>query len=483
MSKSELAILGGQAVRRKPFVVEPMVDEEEERFVLAAIREKSFSRYVGSTSQDIEAILRVTSAEAAAIEDDWHFLGGPNVRAFSAEFAKFFHVPYAIPINSATSGIGVALAAAGVGPGDEVIVPAISFTATASAVLMFNAVPVFVDVDPQMFCLDPAQVEKAITPQTRAIIPVHLAGNVADMGAILAIAKRHRLKVIEDAAQAIGACWDGRKAGTLGDAGVFSFQQSKNIMTGEGGMIVTHDQEIARRSRLILNHGEVVFDERHGVDDLANIVGLNLRMPELCAAVGRAQLKKLEAVNGWRTRNADLLRAELAGLPGLRLPPSQRQSSGPAREVPHMLVVLHDAHAMGISRGLFVAAMRAEGVPVGTGYTRPLYANPTFLQKVAYGREGCPWTCQRYKGSVTYARGQCQVAERLLDQEFLWFYHIAYPSTEEDMRDIGRAVRKVVEARQELSLVAPALTERIGPASQGRLTGTTQTVHRLRNGR
>jgi len=473
------ALLGGEPVRTKAWLVEPMTDAEEASLVLEAVREKSFSRYIGSTAPDIETTLRLTSEQGAAVADYWHYLGGKHVRLFAAEFALRMQVPYAVPVNSATTGLSVALAACGIGPGDEVILPAISYTASASAVLLFNSIPVFVDVDPDTFCMSPQAIEAAISPRTRAILPVHLTGNVADMDAIIAIARRHNLKVIEDAAQAIGATWAGRPVGGIGDAGVFSFQQSKNIMTGEGGMITTHDPEIARRCRLIINHGEVVFDERHGPADIANIIGCNFRLPELCAAVGRAQLRKLDSVNGWRSRNADVLREELSGVPGLRLPPSQRHGNGPARDVPHLFVALHEAARMGLPRSTFVAALRSEGIPVGTGYVRPLYMTPNFTQRTAFGTSGCPWTCQNGgSGSrQTYAKGMAPVAERLLDEEFLWFYHIAYASTEDDMRDIGRAVRKVVAARAQLAEIDTTQLGALGAKAQGRIgTGATSSL-------
>jgi perosamine synthetase len=465
----DLAILGGAPTRDRPFLVEPMIDEDEENLVLQAIRDRNFSRYIGSVTPDIERVLRLTSKEAAAITDYWHFLGGPNVRSFAAEFAAMFNVPYAIPINAATTGLSVALAACGVSPGDEVIVPAMSYTATGTAPLMYHAIPVFVDVDPLTFCIDPAKIEAAITPRTRAIMLVHLVGNVADMDAIGAIASRHNLAVVEDAAQAIGASWRERKVGTLGDAGVFSFQQSKNIMTGEGGMIVTNDPEIARRCRLIINHGEVVFDDSSDPAEMVNMVGFNFRLPELCAALGRAQLGKLETVNAWRTRNADVLREELSGVTGIRLPPSQRDGNGPAEDVPHLFVAFYDREAMGISRDLFVAALREEGIPIGTGYVRPMYANPMFLRKIAFGRNGSPWRAAGRVSEVEYRHGQCPEAEALLKETFLWFYHIAYSSTEEDMRDIGRAVRKVVAGREVLAANARRLQDKLGSHSAGRI--------------
>jgi perosamine synthetase len=465
---TELAILGGTPTRREPFVVEPMVDGEEERFVLDALRGGHFSRYVGSDAPDIEKTLRLTSREAVAIDAEWHFLGGPNVRAFSAEFADMVGVDYAIPVNSATSGIAVALAALGAGPGDEVIVPGISFTATASAVLMFNSMPVFVDVDPLTFCLDPSKIEAAITPRTKAIVAVHLTGNVADMDEIRDIAKRHDLRVVEDAAQAIGATWDNIKTGALGEAGVFSFQQSKNIMTGEGGMITTNDAEVARRARLIINHGEVVFNDTHNADDLHNMIGFNFRLPELCAAVGRAQLAKLEAVNGWRTRNAAVLRAGLTGLPGINVPPSQSAGNTPASDVPHLFVALHDEAEMGISRDLLVTALGAEGIPVGTGYVRTLYAAPLFKQRIAYGATGCPWVCRDGTSAQSYEDGLCPVSERLLEEQFLWFYHIAYSSTEEDMNDVVDAMHKVINNRDALIAAGPGILPVKKVRQQGR---------------
>jgi len=470
MTEDTLALFGGTPVRNAPFTIEPMIGEEEEALVLEAVRERNFSRYVGSSAPDIETSLRLTSIEAASIEDSWHFLGGPNVRAFAAEFASDFSVPYAIPVNSATVGLGVALAAAGIEPGDEVIVPAISYTATATSVLLFNAIPVFADVHPESFCLDPTSVEAAITPRTRALMPVHLVGNLADMRALSSIATRHNLQIIEDAAQAIGASWCGAFAGTIGDAGVFSFQQSKNIMTGEGGMIVTHDAEIARRARLLINHGEVVFDEGHTSADLSNALGFNFRMPELCAALGRAQLRKLDTVNLWRTRNADILRRGLVEISGIKPALDQRVQDNAIVPVPHLFVALYDAAAMGCSRDIFVAALRAEGVPVGTGYVRPMYENPLFLKRTAFGRSGCPWTCQS-KPTPTYEKNMCRVSERLVGEEFLWFYHIAYSSTETDMNDIIAAVRKCASARDQLTDLGPYSFADNRARNQGRILG------------
>lgn len=473
---NKLAILGGSPLRTKPFMVEPFVDEAEEEYVLQAVREKNFSRYIGiGVGRDV---LEMTSAEAAEISDYWHFHGGPNVRAFAAEFAHKFGVPYAIPISSATIGLGVALAASGVGPGDEVILPALSFSATGNAIMLFNSIPVFVDVDPETFCIDPSAIEAAITSRTKAIVPVHLTGNVSDMDKIFAIAQRYNLKVIEDACQAIGATWRGKKAGALGDAGVFSFQQSKNIMTGEGGMIITSNPDIAARARQIINHGELTFGEDATDEQLANVIGFNFRMPELCAALGRAQLKKLDFVNEWRTRNADFLRQELAGFPGIQIPPSQRHLGNSIVDVPHFFVILYNEEEACLSRDLFVAAMREEGIPVGTGYSRPMYEAPMFLRRIAYGKNGYPWNSGDFISIVEYYKGMCPVAEKLLSSKFIWLYHIAYSSTETDMQDVVAAFRKIFSNRASLIAAAPTLSPKLGGHSAGRIGVAPQQLKR-----
>ncbi|GJL54501.1 MAG: hypothetical protein NPIRA02_16330 [Nitrospirales bacterium] len=465
-SSERLALLGGTPVRQESFLIEPMIDDEEEHFILRAIQKRNFSRYIGSGNPDIERQLRLPSREVANFSDDWHFLGGENVRKFGAEFSETFDVSCAIPINSATSGLSVALAAVGVGPGDEVIVPAMSFTATGTSVLLFNALPVFVDVDPRTFCIDPQCIEAAITSRTKAILPVHLLGNACDMDAIVRIADRYHLKIIEDCAQAPGTRYKGQYVGTIGDAGVFSFQQSKNIMTGEGGMIVTNDPEVARKARLILNHGEAIMDDSHREEELVNIVGCNMRMPELCAALGRAQLKKLHVINDQRNRNFSRLVEGLEGIPGLTppfIPPD-------VHYICHIAAFLYDSEVIELPRDIFLAAVRAEGIPMGTGYTRLMYENPLFLRRIAYGSRSCPWTCPEKESQVEYRSGQCPVAENLINEKFLWLYHIAYPSTERDMDDVVSGIRKVIQFKRELRQHAEKIRESgAGKKQQGRI--------------
>jgi perosamine synthetase len=270
VSAQTLALLGGKPVRTEPFPDYPVIGAEEKLAVMEVLDSGRLSTFSASRQG---------------------FLGGQKIQAFEAAFAEYHGTAHAIAVNSATSGLHAAVAACEIGPGDEVIVPPYTFTATATAVLHHNAIPVFADIDPVTFCLDAARVEAAVTPRTKAIIPVHLLGHPADMDAIMAVAQRHGLKVIEDCAQAPGARYKGRLVGTMGDCGVFSFQETKNMATGEGGMVITNDDAIAERARMVRNHGEaVVAGEARRY--LTSTIGWNYRMTEIEAAIGLVQLGK-----------------------------------------------------------------------------------------------------------------------------------------------------------------------------------------------
>ncbi len=446
MKDKELAILGGHPTREAPFCVQPLVDKREEELVLKAIKEKNFSRYIGSMPEDKERIFTLNSIDALSIDAEWHFLGGPNIRKFSHDFASYFNVKYAIPINSATSGISVSVAALGLSDNDEIIIPGLSYTASGTAPLLFNVIPVFVDVDKRTFCIDPKKIIEAITPKTKAIICVHLLGNICNMNQIKLIAKKYNLHIIEDVAQAPGAKYEKNLAGTIGDVGIFSFQQSKNIMTGEGGMIITNNDKIAKKCRLILNHGEACMDEKSSINDLINNVGCNFRMTELSAALGIAQLEKLDIVNEWRNKNAQYLISKLSKFDFLE-PPFIESEVEP---IFHILAFKFKEKKINFSRDIFIAALRAEGIPVGTGYTRGMYENPIFLKKIAYGKNSYPWNSINGKSEIIYTSNQCEVINSLIKKEFLWFYHIAHPSTIKDMDDIVKAIEKIYINRDKL---------------------------------
>jgi perosamine synthetase len=435
---ADLALLGGEPIRKVPFHSSVVVDEKEWNCIKEVLERQEFSRFMGSSTPDIEKILVMPSGEAEDLAGQYFsFLGGRMVRKFEADFANIFKVRYAISVNSATSGLSAALGASGIGPGDEVITTCMSFSATAMSILSVNAIPVFVDVDERSFCIDPEKIEKAITPRTKAILVVHLLGNAADMDAVARVAEKHKLVVIEDSAQAPGTKYNGKYVGTIGNIGVFSLQETKNFMTGEGGMVLTDNPHYAKRVRLIRNHGESIPDENWDDDMLVNLVGMNFRMTELTAALGVAQLSKLAENNRIRTENSMFLCEALNGLPGLGLPVFKDGT------VPHVFPMLYDSTATGVGRPKILAALRAEGIPVGSGYLRLMYENPIFIKKIAYGKNHCPWSCHLYNSERNYGSGDCPVGEALLQKRFIWFYHINRPNTVEDMHSVAEAFRKV----------------------------------------
>lgn len=431
---SRLALNGGTPTRTKPFPAHNPIGREEKDAAIAVIESGVLSRFLGA----------------------WHadFLGGDKVQAFEAEWAAFTGAKFAVSVNSNTSGLYAAIGAARVGPGHEVIVPPYTMSATAAAVIAYNAVPVFADIDPLTYCIDPASLEACITPRTRAIVAVHLFGQPADMDRILEIGRRHNLVVIEDAAQAPGAFYKGRPVGSLGDMTVFSLNYHKHIHTGEGGVVTTDSEDLATRLRLIRNHGEAVVEEM-GVTDIANTFGFNFRLTELQAAIGSEQLRKLPSLLERRLENVDYLNSRIGRLPGI----------APAHVAPgstHVYYVqpfVYDEATMGIPRDRFVEAVSAE-LPtaegqdwplVYAGYMRPLYMQPMYQRQIAYAGEAkCPFQCPVYGGKVNYAQGICPVTERVEASEFIGTEFMRPPSTLADMKDVADAFEKVYEHRDEL---------------------------------
>lgn len=434
---SELAINGGPRVRTRVFPAYRTIGQEEQTAVLEVLQSGVLSRFLGCYHDD--------------------FYGGPQVRALEAEWAEFFQVKHAISVNSATSGLYCAMGASGAGPGDEVIVSPYTMSASAAAVLVYNAIPVFADIEEDYFCLDPKSVEERITPRTRAIIVVDIFGQPYDREAINAIARKHNLLVIEDCAQAPGARFKGRYAGALGDMGVYSLNYHKHIHTGEGGIVVTDDDELAERVRLIRNHAEVVVGDM-GRSNLVNMLGFNYRMTELEAAIARQQLKKLPAVLSRRQENVAYLEEQLSNLPGIDIPPVR-----PGCEHAYYVhPIKYRETEFGFPRSRFVEAVQAElapielreteGVNIGGGYVKPLYLEPIYQQQIVYGESGCPFTCPLYQGQVNYSQGLCPTCEKMHYSELITHEMIRPPMSRSDLDDVARAFIKVWENRAELQV-------------------------------
>jgi perosamine synthetase len=373
------------------------------------------------------------------------FYGGPRVQKLEREWERYFSVAHAVTVNSATAGLYAAVGAAAVGPGDEVIVSPITMTASASAALVYGAIPVFADIDPETFCITAETVERCITPHTRAIIAVDILGHPVEMDPLTALAKRHSITVIEDAAQAPAATYNGRRAGTLADIGVFSLNYHKTIHTGEGGVVVTDDDRLAERVQLIRNHGEMVVGDK-GVTDLVNMVGYNYRMTEIEAAIGSEQLRKLEELVVPRIEAADYLSEHVSKIPGIQTPvvrPGIRHDY-------YLYAIRYDESKVGLPRRRFVEALVAEGIPMVEGYTAPLYYAPLYQQRIAFGRHGFPFTYEGYKGSVSYERGICPVAERMWEKELMVTNVCRAGVTQQDLMDVVLAFEKVAGNLSEL---------------------------------
>jgi len=363
---------------------------------------------------------------------NWWF--GELVRQFEAEFARFQGARHAVTCTNGTTAIEMGLKALGVQPGDEVIVPPYSFIATASAVITVGAVPVFADIRPDTLCLDPADVARKITPRTRVVIPVHVAGYIADMDGLLALTRARGLRVLEDAAHAWGSQWRGRGAGVLGECGTFSFQVSKNITAGEGGVMVTDQEDLADLCRSYTHCGRRKGSAWYDHDYL----GSNLRLTEFQAAVLLAQLSRLEAQTLRRQASAAVLDRELAGLPGIQLLAPARDMS---RRSYHMYVFRVDEAALGITRDRFVQALEAEGVPASRGWYRPLYANGVFTNPSGAAKH--PIRAPLAEQAADYARISCPVCEQVC-RDAVWIPQQVLLADDERMRQLAGAIRKVI---------------------------------------
>ena len=418
---SKLALLGGTPAVRDSLMPYRTMSGRERQAVVDVIDSDCLSGFYGSWGDQ--------------------FLGGPKVREFEAQWCRRFGCRHAVSVNSATTGLMAAVGAIGVGPGDEVIVPPYTMSATAMAAVAYGGIPVFADIEDQTYCLDVDAVRKCLTPKTKAIIAVNLFGHPARLHELRALADANGIKLIEDNAQGPLASEQGRYAGTIGHIGVFSLNYHKHIHTGEGGICVTDDDALAMRLQLIRNHGENVVEYLPPAD-LTNLVGFNYRMTELSAAVGLVQLELADEHIGRRIRLAETLSAELSGLDGIKVP----QVRETCRHVYYVWNIRLDAEQLGISRAVFSRALAAEGVPHGVGYVRPLYLLPVFQKRIAFGAHGYPFNL----GSPCYDRGICPVTERLHEQELLGFEVCAYDVSDSQMTQLTDAIRKVHDLRHEL---------------------------------
>jgi len=418
----KLAITGGKPTRKKPFSPWPIFTQRERQRLLEVLKSRNWGGYPF-----------------------------PNklAHAFAQRFAKFHGARYGLAVTNGTVAIQIALAAAGIKPGDEVIVPAYTWEGTVGPVLLLNAVPVFVDVDPATYCLDAKLIERALTPKTRAILPVHLAMRFADMDAISEIARARNLVVIEDCAHAHGGKWRDKGAGASGDLGCFSFQSSKLMTAGEGGAVITSNLEFYERAQSYMNCGRASMTDQFQ----HRLIGFNYRITELQAAILEAQLERLPKQAKVRQANMDHFEKRLRGTPGLGF--LERDPRNTKVAAYQYVFKYSPEHFAGIPRAAFLGALQVEGVPCDGLFYEPVYKSALFpvnsndWPALSWGRP------QPLDLKSLY---HCPVSERAAYEESVWLPHHIFLGSRKDADDIADAVLKVLENIEELrGLEHPAI--------------------------
>lgn len=400
---TELAINGGKPVRKKPFPSWPIFGKAEEKALIEVLRSGKWG------------------------------IGGEKNAEFSQAYAKWLGVRRVVTCTNGTAAIEIALRAVGVKPADEVIVPSYTFVATASSVLSIGAVPVFADIEPETYMMDPDSVEAVITPKTKAIIPVYIGGGPADLDRILKIARDRDLRVVEDAAQAHGAEWNGKRIGGDGDIAIWSFQSSKNLTAGEGGAMSTNNEEIGEDAWSIMNCGR--RKDRQWYEHF--ILGSNFRMTEFQAAILLKQLAKVEGQMKIRDKNAAYLAKRLKEVEGIAPLEAYPQTT---RHAHHLFIMRYDQNAFGgVPKEKFVKTVNKEGIPLAPGYTIPLHELP------AIRNYSLPYV------NLDYSTTKLPVTERACKEEGMWFHQSVLLGTRRDMDDIVDALLKVKKHSNELA--------------------------------
>lgn len=425
MKNNILAINGGKKVINSPLKKYNSLGSEEVLAAKNVVEGGVLSQFLGCWDKD--------------------FYGGSKVKEFEEKCKEYFNVNHAITVNSWTSGLIAAVGAIGIEPGDEIIVTPWTMCASATAILHWNAIPVFADIDPDTFNIDPDSIVENITSQTKAIMAVDIFGLSCDVDALKKIAKKYNLKLILDTAQSPGALYNGKYAGTIGDIGGFSLNYHKHIHTGEGGIVVTNDDDLAQRVQLIRNHAEAVVGDM-GVKNLSNMVGYNFRLGEIESAIGIEQLNKLDRLAGSRQEAAKKLNEGLSEINGLTTPFVPEGLT----HVYYIYALKIDPILLGVSRNKIVEALIAEGVEgLSAGYAN-IHLLPMYQEKIAFGSSGFPWNAEFTKRDVDYSKGICPVAEDLQDNKYIGYEMCLHDLTEEDTQNIIKAFKKVWNNLEEL---------------------------------
>jgi dTDP-4-amino-4,6-dideoxygalactose transaminase len=420
---AKLALYGGTPVRSAPFPAWPQAGSEENGWVQKVF--DSGRWFAGPRGDDADSLGVL----------------------FGQRFAKLHGAPFGLPVTNGSVAIEIALRTLGIEPGDEVIVPAYTFVSTATSVLMVGGIPVFADIDADSYCLDPKDVAQRIGPYTRAILPVHLGGQMADMSALQELAQTSHLAIVEDAAQAIDATWNGKKAGCWGQLGTFSFQANKTITAGEGGLVTTNDPDLAEK---VVAHR--AFGRYRGPIEarssamLSKSLSSNYRLSELQAAVLLAQLERFPHQDARRQANAARLTKEVQKIPGIR---HIRSGTSLSKHGYYYYLIRYDPAQYGrVDPDTLCKALHAEGIPFVSGDRQPIYRHPVFESENLAGVL-CPSVLQKYRETVNLDQPGCPVTEEACACTLI-LRHQVLLAEEDEMGDIAEALWKVQKNRNEL---------------------------------
>lgn len=414
----KLALFGGNPIIKNNFKRFNTIDEREVEAVTKVLKSGVLSGFIGAAGEA--------------------FLGGPEVQLFEKKAQEYFNVNHAISVNSWTSGLITAVGSIGIEPGDEIITSPWTMSATAISILHWNAIPIFADIDEKTYNINPKEVEKLITKKTKAILSVDIFGQSADTETLMKIAEEYDLKVISDTAQAPGALKKNKFTGTDVDIGGFSLNYHKHIHSGEGGILVTNDDVLANKMRMIRNHAEAVVSHDSKDEELVNMVGYNFRMGEIEAAIASVQLDKLEDNIRSRQRAANQLSDGLKSLNGLSTPFVTEDAS----HAYYVYAFQVDSNLTGVSKNRIYDALKSEGIPALLNKYQNIHLLPIFQKKVAYGRSHFPWSLDK-EHDVNYSKGICPIAEKMQDENMLGIGMCMYEFDEKEVELIIKAFRKV----------------------------------------
>ncbi len=418
----ELAFFDGDPIRTLPYPVHTtIIDEKEEKAILEVLKGNHLSGFSARPGD--------------------RFLGGPYVKKLENEFCKFFSVSHAVSFNSATSALHGSLAAAKIGPGDEVITTPYTMTATAAAILMQNGIPIFADIEDRTYGLDPNSVRQKISKNTKAILAVNLYGHPCRLDELKKICEEKNLILIEDNSQSPGAVIKNKMCGTVGDMGIQSLNYHKVIQTGEGGVLITNNENFAFHNQLKRNHGEVVIGKMEH-ETVTNVLGYNYRLTEIQAAMGVPQIQKLNQFNQIRVELANELSDLLKQYDFLSTPIVEEDCT----HVYYHYPIRYLEKEIGIPRSVFLKAMKAEGISVTESLKIPLYFEPIFKDKRAHAFRYLDLLGRK----IEYPKGLCPIAEKIMSNEVFITDICKFPNTSKEINEFALAVKKIIRNLSKL---------------------------------